>query len=108
MKTWHNSPAPIGRIGQPGELGPAYVFLASADGSFISGQSYVLIQMRWLNNQNPCKWRSYRQWVNRDITYFGFAMLVIMQLFPIPFDPCVVLDCRAEAVDVTLTSSIRA
>lgn len=38
MKTWHNSPAPIGRIGQPSELGPAYVFLASADGSFISGQ----------------------------------------------------------------------
>lgn len=39
MKQWHSSPAPIGRIGQPGELGPAYVFLASADGSFISGQS---------------------------------------------------------------------
>ena len=39
MKGWHNSPAPIGRIGQPSELGPAYVFLASQDGSFISGQS---------------------------------------------------------------------
>jgi len=39
MKTWHNSPAPIGRIGEPSELGPAYVFLASKDGSFISGQS---------------------------------------------------------------------
>jgi len=39
MKEWHSSPAPIGRIGQPSELGPAYVFLASADGSFISGQS---------------------------------------------------------------------
>jgi hypothetical protein len=39
MKTWHNSPAPIGRIGQPSELGPAYVFLASQDGSFVSGQS---------------------------------------------------------------------
>jgi len=39
MEEWHNSPAPIGRIGQPSELGPAYVFLASADGSFISGQS---------------------------------------------------------------------
>jgi NAD(P)-dependent dehydrogenase (short-subunit alcohol dehydrogenase family) len=39
MKTWHSSPAPIGRIGQPSELGPAYVFLASQDGSFISGQS---------------------------------------------------------------------
>lgn len=39
MKQWHQSPAPIGRIGQPSELGPAYVFLASQDGSFISGQS---------------------------------------------------------------------
>jgi len=39
MKSWHSSPAPIGRIGQPAELGPAYVFLASKDGSFISGQS---------------------------------------------------------------------
>lgn len=39
MKSWHSSPAPIGRVGQPGELGPAYVFLASQDGSFISGQS---------------------------------------------------------------------
>ena len=38
MKSWHSSPAPIGRVGQPGELGPAYVFLASQDGSFISGQ----------------------------------------------------------------------
>jgi hypothetical protein len=43
MKEWHNSPAPIGRIGQPSELGPAYVFLASQDGSFISGQRYVLL-----------------------------------------------------------------
>lgn len=24
MKEWHQSPAPIGRIGQPSELGPAY------------------------------------------------------------------------------------
>jgi len=39
MEGWHNTPAPIGRIGQPSELGPAYVFLASQDGSFISGQS---------------------------------------------------------------------
>ncbi|KAL7423326.1 hypothetical protein Q5752_002627 [Cryptotrichosporon argae] len=39
MKEWHNSPAPIGRIGQPSELGPAYVFLASQDASFISGQT---------------------------------------------------------------------
>lgn len=39
LKQWHQNPAPIGRIGQPSELGPAYVFLASTDGSFISGQS---------------------------------------------------------------------
>jgi NAD(P)-dependent dehydrogenase (short-subunit alcohol dehydrogenase family) len=39
MQQWHSSPAPIGRIGQPSELGPAYVFLASQDGSFVSGQS---------------------------------------------------------------------
>lgn len=38
MGEWHASPAPIGRIGQPSELGPAYVFLASSDGSFVSGQ----------------------------------------------------------------------
>lgn len=60
LSKWLENPAPIGRIGQPstqtdhsvslvcsrltfcsilGELGPAYVFLASADGSFISGQT---------------------------------------------------------------------
>jgi len=30
---------PMGRIGQPAELGPAYVFLACSDGSFITGQT---------------------------------------------------------------------
>ncbi|BFZ59010.1 hypothetical protein YB2330_000009 [Saitoella coloradoensis] len=39
LSEWHKSPAPMGRIGQPSELGPAYVFLASQDGSFISGQT---------------------------------------------------------------------
>jgi len=34
-----NMAAPIGRVGQPRELGPAYVFLASQDGSFITGQT---------------------------------------------------------------------
>ncbi|PKQ43836.1 SDR family oxidoreductase [Confluentibacter flavum] len=29
---------PMGRAGQPSEVGPAYVFLASADGSYITGQ----------------------------------------------------------------------
>jgi NAD(P)-dependent dehydrogenase (short-subunit alcohol dehydrogenase family) len=30
---------PIGRPGQPAELGPAYVFLASAESSYISGET---------------------------------------------------------------------
>jgi NAD(P)-dependent dehydrogenase (short-subunit alcohol dehydrogenase family) len=30
--------APIGRPGQPAELAPAYVFLASQDSSFITGE----------------------------------------------------------------------
>ncbi|GHB14809.1 SDR family oxidoreductase [Salinicola rhizosphaerae] len=30
---------PMGRVGQPSELGPCYVFLASLDSSFISGQT---------------------------------------------------------------------
>lgn len=29
---------PMGRAGQPSEVGPAYVFLASADSSYITGQ----------------------------------------------------------------------
>jgi NAD(P)-dependent dehydrogenase (short-subunit alcohol dehydrogenase family) len=29
---------PMGRIGQPAELGPAYVYLASDDSSFTTGQ----------------------------------------------------------------------
>jgi len=40
LDKWHeSSKAPIGRIGQPVELAPAYVLLASSDGSFISGQT---------------------------------------------------------------------
>jgi len=40
LDAWHKaSAAPIGRIGQPVELAPAYVLLASSDGSFISGQT---------------------------------------------------------------------
>lgn len=38
LSTWLQNPAPIGRVGQPAELGPAYVFLASADGSFVSSR----------------------------------------------------------------------
>lgn len=29
---------PMGRAGQPSEVGPAYVFLASSDSSYITGQ----------------------------------------------------------------------
>lgn len=39
LAKWMKSPAPIGRIGQPSELGPAYVYLASTDASFVSGQT---------------------------------------------------------------------
>lgn len=34
-----NMTSPMGRIGQPYELGPAYVFLASQDSSFMTGQT---------------------------------------------------------------------
>ena len=30
---------PMGRAGQPGEVAPAYVFLASEDSSYITGQT---------------------------------------------------------------------
>jgi NAD(P)-dependent dehydrogenase (short-subunit alcohol dehydrogenase family) len=30
---------PLGRPGQPAELGPAYVFLASAESSYVSGET---------------------------------------------------------------------
>jgi len=39
LEEWRKNPAPIGRIGQPAELGPAYVYLASADASFVAGQT---------------------------------------------------------------------
>jgi len=38
LESWQNSPAPMGRIGQPAELAPSYIFLASKDGSFFTGQ----------------------------------------------------------------------
>lgn len=34
----HGSSTPMGRRGQPGELGPSYVFLASDDASYMTGQ----------------------------------------------------------------------
>jgi NAD(P)-dependent dehydrogenase (short-subunit alcohol dehydrogenase family) len=37
IETWKNS-VPMKRAAQPSEIGPAYVFLASEDGSYFSGQ----------------------------------------------------------------------
>lgn len=37
LKTWQES-CPMGRAGQPSEVGPSYVFLASDDSSYFSGQ----------------------------------------------------------------------
>ncbi len=34
----HGASAPMQRAGQPNEVAPSYVFLASADGSYMSGQ----------------------------------------------------------------------
>jgi len=34
----HGANSPLGRAGQPSELGPAYVFLASEDSSYTTGQ----------------------------------------------------------------------
>lgn len=34
-----NMQAPMGRMGQPREVAPAYVFLASRDGAFVTGQT---------------------------------------------------------------------
>jgi len=37
--TGFGSTVPLGRAGQPAELAPAYVFLASAESSFVSGET---------------------------------------------------------------------
>ena len=34
----HGSDSPMGRAGEPSEVAPAYLFLASDDGSFFTGQ----------------------------------------------------------------------
>ena len=34
-----SSETPLGRAGQPAELAPAYVFLASAESSFVAGET---------------------------------------------------------------------
>jgi NAD(P)-dependent dehydrogenase (short-subunit alcohol dehydrogenase family) len=34
----HGGSSPMERAGQPNEVAPAYIFLASEDGSYMSGQ----------------------------------------------------------------------
>jgi len=41
---------PMGRIGQPAELGPAYVYLASEDSSFTTGQVIHVNGGQWLGS----------------------------------------------------------
>ncbi len=41
---------PMGRAGQPAELGPAYVYLASADSSYMTGQTLHLNGGQWLGS----------------------------------------------------------
>jgi NAD(P)-dependent dehydrogenase (short-subunit alcohol dehydrogenase family) len=41
---------PMGRIGQPSELGPAYVYLASEDGSFVTGQVIHVNGGKWASS----------------------------------------------------------
>ncbi|KAI8819481.1 short-chain dehydrogenase/reductase SDR [Fimicolochytrium jonesii] len=38
IKEWQEKTPPLGRIGQPAECGPSYVFLASKEGSYYTGQ----------------------------------------------------------------------
>jgi len=39
LESWmHKEELPLGRIGQPAEVGPSYVFLAGADASYYTGQ----------------------------------------------------------------------
>jgi NAD(P)-dependent dehydrogenase (short-subunit alcohol dehydrogenase family) len=41
---------PIGRIGQPAELSPAYVYLASEDSSFVTGQVIHVNGGKWMSS----------------------------------------------------------
>lgn len=41
-RTYWESKAALGRIGQPGDIAPAAVFLASAGAGFISGQGFIV------------------------------------------------------------------
>ncbi|KAL6785969.1 hypothetical protein ACKKBG_A00875 [Auxenochlorella protothecoides x Auxenochlorella symbiontica] len=38
LEGWYNKIPALGRLGQPSEMGPAYVYLASNDSSYMSGQ----------------------------------------------------------------------
>jgi NAD(P)-dependent dehydrogenase (short-subunit alcohol dehydrogenase family) len=39
MRKWIESTAPLGRIGQVGEIAPAVSFLASDDASYLTGET---------------------------------------------------------------------
>ncbi len=41
---------PMGRMGQPGELAPAYVYLASDDSSFVTGQVLHVNGGKWMSS----------------------------------------------------------
>ena len=41
---------PMGRMGQPAELSPAYVYLASADSSFVTGQVVHVNGGKWMTS----------------------------------------------------------
>jgi 3-oxoacyl-[acyl-carrier protein] reductase len=42
FQKWAETTSPLGRIGQPGDIAPAAVFLASADSSWITGETWVV------------------------------------------------------------------
>jgi len=47
---WKSDRVPLGRIGQPAELGPAYVFLASPDSSYVTGSVIQVNGGSWTGN----------------------------------------------------------
>jgi 3-oxoacyl-[acyl-carrier protein] reductase len=42
MRKWAESSSPLGRIGQPKDIAPAAVFLASSDSSWITGETFYI------------------------------------------------------------------
>lgn len=52
FRSMRTSAIPMGRIGEPGEVAPAAVLLASDDGSFITGADYVIDGGQTAGNHN--------------------------------------------------------